>query len=361
MCPAAATGPQSLNSATYQHVWPDMPGTGPSPPWGPSHSGTNYGGEQGFRPASPPADDSQFAHPSQGVPLHFPHQQRAFDHPRRREADKVDIPPLPALIDRDDWVIQVEQNVLSASARSDQENVMKWIQTCRRETADPERVFGWAACPEELRSLDAKLAQALKERIRTGKEAALRYAIERLDADATNAGMPLSGRHTLHRVLTHYSINDGQAIQRVISQMHSLDYPPGDKPEAVEKWANYMDRHIKDAVKLGMPDHACLGTLREKLRAATALQPRILAYENATPVPERTWGKLLGEVFAWLQEQRNCRMRQEIGQNLRASYMKGAKPAAAVETRVPKSTAPKPRAPVNSSATTTPPPTNAPQ
>ena len=89
-----------------------------------------------------------------------------MEHVRRREADEVKVPKLPAPAEIQDWLRRLEGCVVAAAASTDPNSIMQWIVKCRKPADDPDLAFGYEACPEVFRSLDSKLAVALKDRVR---------------------------------------------------------------------------------------------------------------------------------------------------------------------------------------------------
>ena len=116
---------------------------------------------------------------------------------RTREADAIIIPPLPAPLERDRWVMRVEQAVMCASGREDQGAVQNWLMRCRNPSGSADFVFGMDECPPPFRSLDVKLGAALQTAIDAHKDLGLRQRVERLQLQRFQAGQPLWGGRRL--------------------------------------------------------------------------------------------------------------------------------------------------------------------
>ena len=257
---------------------------------------------------------------------------------RKREADKVEVPPIPSCPDGGDWIRQLEKNVVAASSSDHPRQVLYWINECTDPVEDPDSYFSFDKCPRRYQSLDTKLAVAIMEKVRESRMQGLRLAVEKLDEDASYTKPPtlLSGRRVVHEVARRLEICDGQGLQHSTVDLVEMKFPVEDTNHRIEGWARAMEKLIKAAMREGMPGPACYATLREKLKHSKRLEARVLAWENATPLrSDRTWRALLAVVHGHLEEWHWELQRAEAKEKLRSSFAgskKEPRPAAAVES-----------------------------
>ena len=194
--------------------------------------------------------------------------------------------------------------------------------------------------PPALRSLDAKLGKALKEVVEQGREAPLRYLLDRLDEEALNARppYPLTGRRCLYEILSYFKIADGLSLWRSMRDLHDLRWK-GDRPKGMGEFAHEATILAQDAIGEGYPAEAVYSVLHEKLRESKVLAHRMAVHNLVGP--SKTWESLLGLMWDHLEEerrdQRNRDSRKPAG---------GAPPGSSDDAPAPKAAAPKPPPPV---------------
>ena len=145
--------------------------------------------------------------------------------PNRREADKVEVPPIPTGPDGGAWLRETERKVVAAAASSKPKDILAWLKPCRDHQDDPEEVLGFDRCPEALQTLDAKVGVAVAEAVRKCKMQGLRLKIDALDEDASKADTLLGGRRVIYEVARRLEIHDGQGLQRAATDLLKLKIP----------------------------------------------------------------------------------------------------------------------------------------
>ena len=291
-----------------------------------SNSGQQVGSPNAFgqTPAFPPpsyAPVPQVQSPLPGIgpePVH------------RREHETVVVPALPSVMERESWKRTVEENVSVASARTDVSAVITWIKECGNKVSDPDKVFSIELCPQELRTLDAKLGQALKEKVKASSDTSLRNIIERLNIDAHNLGYPLSGRRTFHAILSHLHISDGLDSCRTMQDLAALPYC-GDGYDKLSEWIHRIDQFAKRAISQGMPGSMVYSLIRDKLKHSKVLAIRLQVYEQGKTPDQLEWSALVQLVYDHLEMERLDKLRsQHTAEVKQWTEPKGKNPAAAV-------------------------------
>ena len=266
---------------------------------GPPGGGPPGGGPPGGGPPGGPPD---------GNPHLWPMPQRDPLGPKRREADKISLLPMPTIATFRSWKIALRNEVAGASG--DPDNGFKWITEVEGQGANLAHLYDSAP----FHTLDAKLAASLTK-IMTGEFARQIYI---LMEDSASKGKFLKGRQILLLLYQHYKISE------VDGQM--LDFQD---PLAVHMVGEELRRFMNDweMTLTGMrrlPEEDVLETLfRRQIQRHPGFREHMAYYERL-PVghEERNYRYLITLVKRYLETRRRNQLRDEASRSVgKAAYV----------------------------------------
>ena len=256
---------------------------------------------------------------------------------RGKEAEVIDVPPLPTAAGRDAWVVKVEQAVVCASGRDDPEVVQEWIAECRFCDKNPDVVFGPEATPRPLRCLDRKLGAAITKVIDAAGASAqgLATGVDVLQAARAHDGkLPHGGRRLLHEVVCYYGLNKANDTQRNIYALYGLEWP-GDAN--LVAFAGHLHKTAAGAARGGMDLDIVSLCCWKLVKKSKVLATKVAAFEENHRGEDRRWEDAVLLMNEFIDEKRVEAMENQYTQEKQAelSKVKGSKPAGGAPAKHP--------------------------
>ena len=228
--------------------------------------------------------------------------------PKRKEADKISLLPMPTIASFRSWKIALRNEVAGASGDPDQG--FKWITEVEQPGANLAHLYNSAP----FHTLDAKLAAALTK-IMTG-EFARQVCI--LMEESAAKGLFLKGRQILLLFYQHYKISevDGQMLDfQDLLAVHMV----GDE---LRRFINDWEMTLTGMRKL--PDGDVLETLfRRQIAKHSGFREHMAHYERlAVGHEDRCYKYLLTLAKRYLEARRRNQLRDEASRNIgKAAYV----------------------------------------
>jgi hypothetical protein len=228
--------------------------------------------------------------------------------PKRREADKINLLPMPTIATFRSWKIALRNEVAGASG--DPDNGFKWITEVEGQGANLAHLYESAP----FHTLDAKLAASLTK-IMTGEFARQIYI---LMEESASRGKFLKGRQILLLLYQHYQISevDGQMLDfQDLLAVHMVG-------EELRRFMNDWEMTLTGMRKL--PEEDVLETLfRRQIQRHPGFREHMAYYERL-PVghEERNYRYLVTLVRRYLETRRRNQLRDEASRCVgKAAYV----------------------------------------
>lgn len=263
-------------------------------------------GSKGLYEPSPPVQPFHAASPP------------TVTHPqsfRHREADVIQLPPLPtsaALLRQ--WAIDVQNNVQAASGRADCTTIREWLADCRKDVVNPDSHFDEARCPPDLVPLESKLNVAIRDVVKRGNDGNLKMLLSRHDQLRFDKGLPTyGGRRVLWEVHRYFGLSEDGVMQSALNSLWSLTWH-GDGYDQLRSFEHAAVFACNGASRAGLKDDAICRKICEVVRQSRVLAPAFSAYAEAHRVSGMDWHEVLAIVTRTVEEERVRRAEAETAQ-----------------------------------------------
>ena len=249
--------------------------------------------------------------------------RRSHNNPRisRKEAEKVNVPPLPKITKLDGWKMALTMNVTSASADPDIEVWMSWLACAF--VVNPDLGFLADSGGERFARMDIKLALSLQTMIRSAPDDEKDVAHDiQLHAERRQR------ENRIAIILQSFRSSDRSDMVFTIEHLIRLDYV-GDKNMSVlcNKWCDILLNLRKEDT----PREITLWDIPyHKIKGSRMLEFGLNTYARVPDThPEKTYRFLLGLIDRQLRTDREdyvYDMKEKSAKNLLSSN-KNAAPA----------------------------------
>ena len=206
---------------------------------------------------------------------------------RVREADKVVVPKFPKVGRFLQWRIQVTNNLVSASGRTDAKEV-SWLNEVFGSEATYESLA--ESGPKRFQSLDLKLGASLSAIIRDSEAQTLIDDLERHASEAMKSGSVVKGRQVYWMINSFFKTNPALGLVYDVTDLGALTWL-GDKQ--VHNF-RHLWTQMTSNMKSALSEETLESLLHRCMENSTVLKPDLQHY-NRQDVghPDRSYSYLL--------------------------------------------------------------------
>ncbi len=217
---------------------------------------------------------------------------------KHKEADKIELCPLPSASGFANWMIQSSRRVANATHRSD--DALPWVLAVQK----PGATFESLADSGAFSTLDGKLFIALEEKIKPP----LSHKVQLIQRELSGRDLLMKGRQLLWMICQHFKVSSTDARMNDYRLFHALAMRNNSLALFVHEWDQCLMK-----MQVRPEEDAMLSAFYDQVSSHASIRHDIFIFDRLpADDPKRTYEGLRAMVGAQLERDRSDKVRQEF-------------------------------------------------